>query len=276
MQLGGAARIGTTTQCLNRVISDLRKGVPIAVSLAPSFPAAFFPLPPVAVFQILREAGFISVEETASVLPMIIEERRRLARDGLKFYIANSCPVVVSLINREYPHLRSYIFPGLTPMLSHAALLKKRFGSSTQVLFIGPCGAKKKEAAANPGLVDYALTFREVMPWLEEKYRSAWRTRSLSLAGCSLDPALNRARRAVLAVAAGGRQAVKAVLDRLPADPPGPFLELLECSGGCLGGPGMPNKLGVAERRKAVERYVAWIEEREVERSGRNEKADSA
>lgn len=261
MQLGGAARKGTTTQGLKRVISDLRRGVPIAVSLAPSFPAAFFPLPPFALFQILRGAGFIAVEETASVLPGILEERRRLARDGLKFYIANSCPVVVSLVNSKYPHLRSHLFPGLSPMLSHAALLKKRFGGSTKVLFIGPCGAKKKEAAVNPGLVDYALTFREVKPWLEERYEEAWQTRSLSLSGCGLDPALNSARRAVLAVAAGGRQAVEAVLDRLPADPPGPFLELLGCPSGCLGGSGMPNGLAMAERRGAVERYVAWIEE---------------
>jgi iron only hydrogenase large subunit-like protein len=195
------------------------------------------------------------------VLPRIIEERRRLAQGGLKFYIANSCPVVVSLVNRKYPHLRSYLFPGLSPMLSHAALLKKRFGGSTKVLFIGPCGAKKREAAANPGLVDYALTFREVKPWVEEKYGPAWQTRSLSLPGCGLDPGLNHARQAVLAVAAGGRQAVEAVLDRLPEDPPGPFLELLGCPSGCLGGPGMPNGLAMAERRRAVERYVAWIEE---------------
>jgi len=161
-------------------------------------------------------------------------------------------------------------------MLSHAALLKKRLGNSTKVLFIGLCGAKKKEAVANPGLVDYVLTFREVKPWFEERYRAARQAHSLSLHGWRLDPSLNGVRQAVLATAASGRQAVEAVLDRLPVDPPGPFLELLNCPGGCLGGPGIPDKLGLAERRKTVEQYVAWIEERQAREVCASEKANSA
>ncbi|HHV58364.1 MAG TPA: hypothetical protein GXX50_11505 [Firmicutes bacterium] len=142
---------------------------------------------------------------------------------------------------------------------AHAAGLKARFGWATRVLFIGPCTAKKKEAALNPGLVDYALTFREVRRWWEGDKAGI---QGKEVFDCTLNPALNPARRAVLAAAASGRRAVEDVLRRLPTDPPGPFLELLACSGGCLGGPGMPGKLGMAARRAALERYVTWIGEK--------------
>lgn len=217
MPVGRVERKGLRSQRWAQLISDLKAGVPIAVSLAPSFPAAFYPLPAHTVLPLLRAAGFLAVEETASVLPGIIEARRRLAQDGQAFYIANSCPQVVSLINKQYSYLKPYVFPGPSPMLAHAACLKARSGRGTRVLFIGPCAAKKKEAAMSSGLVDYAFTFREVRPWLAGN--RVWIQREEGL-GLALDPTLNPARRAVLAAAASGWRAVEAVLRQLPAHPP--------------------------------------------------------
>jgi hypothetical protein len=54
--------------------------------------------------------------------------------------------------------------------LTHAIYIKKIFGQKTKVVFIGPCPAKKNEAARNPELLSSALTFEELKHWLSRGY----------------------------------------------------------------------------------------------------------
>lgn len=236
-------------EALDTIVEEMAVGRRWAISLAPSFPAAFYPAAPAQVVARLRMVGFIAVEETAVVLPRLMSLRERLVAARGGFYISSSCPAVVTLIERKYPDLRRYVLPLPSPMAWHGRLLKERYGKDTRVLFAGPCGAKKKEAALNHDAVDCAVTFRELSAWLE-KHRPA--ATSLPCEDVIAAADMTVARAAVLGVFASGREEITELFSKLPSDPPAPFLEVLACPGGCLNGPGMPSNLDLAQRRAAV------------------------
>jgi iron only hydrogenase large subunit-like protein len=56
-------------------------------------------------------------------------------------------------------------------MIAHARMLKERLGAGWSVVFVGPCAAKKQEAARPEyaDAVDAVLTFMELGEWLEDE-----------------------------------------------------------------------------------------------------------
>ena len=57
----------------------------------------------------------------------------------------------------------------LSPLLTHCKMLRQHFGADIGIVFIGPCIAKKLEAAQHPELLDVALTFEDLRRWLEQE-----------------------------------------------------------------------------------------------------------
>lgn len=146
----------------------LSSGKPVYVSLAPSFIASFDVKSFAAMEKALKQLGFFFVEETAVGAAAVTEEYKKLLKSGnFKNLIASACPAIVRLISQYYPQALPCLAPVDSPMVAHAKQLKKAFGKNANIVFIGPCLAKKREAAES-GIIDAVLTFEELDAMLKE------------------------------------------------------------------------------------------------------------
>ena len=81
-------------------------------------------------------------------------------------YIATTCPALVGYVERYYPDLVPRLAPIVSPMVAAARILHRLYGPEVPVVFIGPCIAKKGEAASErlEGEVAAVLTFARTPP----------------------------------------------------------------------------------------------------------------
>jgi iron only hydrogenase large subunit-like protein len=248
-------------------------GVPVAVSLAPSYISEFEGVRPGQIVSSLKLLGFAAVSETALGAQEVsahLAEDLRGAKGGLR--ISSACPVAVEYIQKFQPHLTDQIVPLLSPALSHARLLKQELGESTQVVFIGPCIAKKREADLHPELLAAALTFVELRQWLEDRKIEPEAIAASEEDRFVPEPALEGS---LYPVEGGMLEGVRALLGGAPAGfmsfsgfssvqraleglencrGSAPLLlELLACEGGCVNGPKARVGAAVAKRSRVVE-----------------------
>lgn len=199
----------------------------------------------------IKALGFVEVEETACVLP---ELRRAVWQMDIseRPVISSSCPRVIELVHREYPGAARWLCDVPSPMVLHAGSLRQKWGLDTTVVFIGPCSAKREEAAQAATGPDLVLTFAELKEWL---CRNGIEVSSLGEAAVSSEvPAW--ARLAVLVEGINGLDRCRAFIQRLLEGGGAGYYELLACEGGCLGGPGLGVGVPLRERRKSVLRFV--------------------
>lgn len=143
----------------------LQSGVPVAVSLAPSFVAKFKNAGIGGMEKALKKLGFSLVEETAVGATIVKNEYERILKEEDRDVIITSCCHSVNLlIQKHFPKALCYLADVLSPMQAHCADIKKRVGEC-KVVFIGPCIAKKDEAEHYPGFADATLTFEELEAW---------------------------------------------------------------------------------------------------------------
>ena len=150
---------------VDAVQSLLDGPVPVAAILAPSFPAEFIRYEYAQVLGALRQLGFALVNEVAFGAELVAMQYRRLvAEDADRLWIATTCPSVVGYVRRYHPGLTPSLAPIVSPMIATARLLRKQHAGELRIVFIGPCIAKKREAAStNLGAeVDEVLTFTEL------------------------------------------------------------------------------------------------------------------
>jgi PAS domain S-box-containing protein len=139
----------------------LAGGGPVIASAAPSFVSSFG----VQNFSILRLAvtklGFTYAEETAVGAKAVSAEYARILETRkYKNFITSACPAINRMIQAYYPAALKYLAPVVSPMTAHGKLLKESFPDA-KIVFIGPCIAKKREAAES-GVIDAVLTFEEL------------------------------------------------------------------------------------------------------------------
>ena len=246
---------------------------PVAAILAPSFPAEFIRFDYPQVVGALRTMGFASVHEVAFGAELVARQYEQLvSQDTDKLWIATTCPAVVGYVRRYHPDLTGSLAPIVSPMIAIARLLRALRGDAIRIVFIGPCIAKKREAAS-PDLgheVDEVLTFTELRQMLA--------TRGIDPGGvepADFDPP--HARDGSLFPISGGMLQVAGIEEDLMTgqvmvgDGPAEFaqaikeaetgimetrlLELLFCSG-CTMGPGMSSDLPHFGRRARVSQFV--------------------
>ena len=73
------------------------------------------------------------------------------------------CPMWVGMLKRVYKDLVKYVSPSVSPMIAAGRVIKK-LNSNCNVVFVGPCIAKKAEAKNKDiaGSIDFVLTFQEL------------------------------------------------------------------------------------------------------------------
>lgn len=79
---------------------------------------------------------------------------------GQPFMTTSCCPSYIQLVKKHIPDMAKYVSSTGSPMYYTAQYARSKHPDALTV-FIGPCIAKRKEAAMNPN-VDYVLTFEEL------------------------------------------------------------------------------------------------------------------
>ena len=245
----------------------------VAAIIAPSFPAEFDDVDAANVVGVVRELGFDFVHEVAFGADLVAEEYRRLlAADPKKRYVSTSCPAIFGFIERYHPELVPALAPIVSPMVATARVVHKLHGDDVKVVFLGPCIAKKAEAASLlvPGEVNAALTFVELREMLASRHLDV-----KSAPASDFDPpqaglgALFAVNRGLLqaaglhedlvtgeVVTADGRHSfVDAIREFSSGDLDARLLEVL-CCNGCIMGAGMSRQMPQFSARRSIGNYV--------------------
>lgn len=257
---------------LEKAIRLLKEPLPTAVSLAPSFVAFFSEWERRRLPSALRKLGFSYIAETAvGAYPVAVESLRRQKKGTSS--ICTACPAAVSFVEKYMPELTENLLPVASPMLAHAAIIRKKLGEGTRVVFIGPCIAKKNEADKSQGMqkVDCALTFKELNEWFERENikldrledspfddQPAGQARFFPLPG-GLTRTADVGSDSLVAdiVAVSGFAEFKKILETIAGTREKMFVEPLFCSQGCVNGPGAPENCNLFKNRREVIDYAA-------------------
>lgn len=254
-----------------RVQNFIAEGRRVALSVAPSFAAAFSNPVVDSFADMVKTLGFTWVEETAVGAQVVAWEYKTLLEGREDPLISACCPAVVNLIEKHYPELIRYVAPCLSPMATHGLMLKDRYGDDIKVVFVGPCTAKIDEARRPEvaGIVDAVITFPELQKWFEEAGIEPATVQAKSGVGTSLparafpveggvlqaaDIASDLASR-VLAVS-GLEECLATFRDLTDGCIKPRFIEAMVCTGGCVGGPAMPQGTSAAANRLKVASYL--------------------
>ena len=137
----------------------------VYVSIAPSFVAAFPDIGISAMRDGLMQLGFKGVEETAVGATIVKTEYERILREDKPNVLISSCCTSINLLMRKhYPDTLFALAPVVSPAQAHCLDMKSRM-SGIRTVFIGPCIAKKYEAAEDDA-IDAVLSFAELGEWL--------------------------------------------------------------------------------------------------------------
>lgn len=117
----------------------------------------------------IKELGFDMVVEAALGADMVaIKEAKELAEKG--FITSSCCPAFVQFIKNDFPTMEDKISHNYSPMAELAKYLKETKGECN-VVFIGPCTAKKEEQKRGDveKYVDCVLTFEELQSLIDSR-----------------------------------------------------------------------------------------------------------
>lgn len=138
-------------------------------SLSPSWVSEFPGIEPRRMVEALKLMGFTHVSESSFGAEVILQHELDYMRNNGGIHISSRCPAMVDYIRKYRPKLADRILPFQSPMLVHAQLIKQWWGDEARVVHISACAAAKGEAAQSDGLVDIALTFRELKQWMYDE-----------------------------------------------------------------------------------------------------------
>lgn len=150
--------------------SDLKKGVKISVLIAPAF-LANYERDYTRLLGMLKKLGvnrFISISFGADITTW--GYIKYITENNFYGGISQPCPAVVGYIERYVPELIPKLMPVQSPMMCGAIYVKKYMKVNDKLAFISPCIAKKNEIddPNNKGYVSYNLTFSHLVKYLKE------------------------------------------------------------------------------------------------------------
>jgi two-component system NtrC family sensor kinase len=265
-----AKQVVSSVDAVNALLSS---GARVAACLAPSFPAEFPDADPMQVVAMVRRLGFELVAEVAFAADLVADRYRALLENGNgERFISTPCPAIIAYTQKYHPELVGNLAPIVSPMVAMGRVLHLMHGDDLKVVFIGPCIAKKQEAAGAEvaGDVDAVLTFLELHRMFEDAG-----LRPDDVEPTEFDPprpglgALFPISRGLLQAAGiredllegeivaadGNKSFTQAIREFGSGDLDAQLLEILACTG-CIVGAGMTSDTPAFGRRSAVGRYV--------------------
>ncbi|OGF99985.1 hypothetical protein A2Y99_01525 [Candidatus Gottesmanbacteria bacterium RBG_13_37_7] len=250
------------------LIDLLEKKTKLTAMLAPSFPIVYeYPK----IITMLRKLGFSYVAEVASGAKKTNEELSALLKINPKArYITSPCPTIVRMIRKQMPQYTKYLTRNVdSPMVATAKIVIEKYPGYRPV-FIGPCIMKKLEANEDvPELNILVLTYTEMEevfahfktpqnsnPADQFDISEPGMTRLYPLdGGLSHSSGLtNSLSKDELKIVSGAQNNIQAIKE-LDTNPKIRLLDILNCPGGCIYGPGIRSSLTTEERIKKVKSY---------------------
>ena len=263
---------------LTRAKHLIQSGKDVYVSLAPSWITEFDNLSKEQMIASLRRLGFRGVSETAlgaeevsANVAKLLDETATNSAAKNHLFISTACPAVVEYINKYLPERTKNLTKLTSPLLAHCRLLKKALGKDIEIIFIGPCIAKKLEADSHPDLLSLSLSFNDLRQWLKEEnidpkdihtsvfdkfvLAKAEEGAAYPVEGGMIETlkAYEQSKKAYL-MQITGIENIKRELQNIKDtnfDRP-VFIECLACEGGCINGPCTTSKKSGFEKRLEI------------------------
>lgn len=217
---------------------------PVIASIDSSFYAVWDKCGINSVRKALKAIGFADAEETAIGATIVKRDYERQIKENKQdFIISSSCHSVNLLVKKHFPELSKFLSPTVSPMVAHAADIKRRIPEA-KVVFIGPCIAKKDEAADT--CVDAVLTFEEfdqmrlsarieIEPEFGESFKG--RASSFATSGGILQSMDLPDNDYLYLNVNGTSNCINALRDIRNGKIEKCFIEMAACAGGCVDGP---------------------------------------
>lgn len=256
------------------ILQGIRSGRKMVAIPAPSVLGQFKISGIDKLYGALREIGFYDVVEVAQgAMHTISNEAHELLEkleQGQPFMTTSCCPSYIELTEKHIPEIKPFVSHTGSPMY-YAARVAKEQHPDAEIVFIGPCLAKRKEALRDEA-VDFVMTFEELAavlsgmgieieqsPDYKPAFTSVREAHGFAQAGgvmrsvqaylkerSSLFTALNVAdinRKSITLL----RSAAKT--KKAPAQ----FIEVMACPGGCITGPCAHGDIAQGQRRMQAE-----------------------
>jgi len=240
------------------------RGANMVAMLAPSFPVVFeYPK----IVSMLKRLGFKKVVEVARGA----EETNKQLLALMKLhpdrkYITSPCPTIVRVIRNKYPELVQYLAPIDSPMVATAKIVAKKWPRYKKV-FIGPCMLKKLEAKEDhPDLDILCITYKDLVEVFKTKKITskifdrfagfditAHNTRLYPISGglAQSSGIINKFTDPEYDVISGSVLAEK-TLQNFLKNSELKILDILNCEGGCINGPGVESADSLDRRRQKI------------------------
>lgn len=263
---------------LTRAKHLIKSGKDVYVSLAPSWVTEFDAISKEQMIAALRRLGFRGVSETAlgaeevsANVAKLLDKASADSSSSSHLFISTACPAVVEYVSKYLPERTANLTKLTSPLLAHCRLLKKALGKDIEIIFIGPCIAKKLEADKHPDLLSLSLSFNDLRQWLKEEnidlkdiHTSVFDKFVLAKAeeGVAypveggmietLKP-YEQSKKAYLMQITGIENIKRELKNIKDTDFDRPvFIECLACEGGCINGPCTTSKKSGFEKRLEV------------------------
>jgi len=251
---------------------DLIKKNKSVALLAPTFPIDFkYPN----IIGMLRHLGFDKVTELTYGARMVNWAYVNHIKEypNQKVYIASPCPTVVAFIQTQYPELVKYLIPVVSPLVSMAKIYKKN-NKDHKVVFFSPCYAKQNiEAPKYKQYVDLVITFKELQEIFNSlkikennfnrKYYFDFFIREYTKiypisGGLAKTSHLSQFFKKNEILITDGIENIKQALEDIKNNKSKyRFLDILNCPGGCIGGPAIYHQnISIDQRREIVKDYT--------------------
>ena len=258
-------------------VIDVYKGItaPDKKIIAIPAPAIYgqFNATPGQILSAIKAIGFDDVVEVA--LGAEDTSRNEAAEflermeEGKPFMTTSCCPAYVGWVDKHAPMVKPFVSDTRSPMVYAARRVKEQYPDA-EVVFIGPCLAKRYEAEMYVPEVDYVMSFEELGAFMV-----AYDINPENCEELPLNPEVTKFSRGY-AQAGGVRNAIveavgngyttlaiegldkknQTLLKTMVKKPEAQFVEVMACDGGCVNGPCSLAPLTLAKRqiKKALEK----------------------
>ncbi|MCX6150117.1 MAG: ATP-binding protein [Ignavibacteriales bacterium] len=263
-----AKQIKSDVEFLESILATKKAVAIVAPSFAASFPDDYSKIP-----AALKKLGFIQVIETAFGADLVSQlYAKDLEEADGKTIISSACPAVYNLIEKYFIQLVPNLAKIVSPMIAMGRYLKTNFGEDTQVVFIGPCVAKKSEYTDEQvkGAIDVVLTFTELKNVFQQKMINlselnemefdpphSLMGKSFPLAGGLLKTAnISNDILAKEIIVVEGKDKVVEIINEVAANNiNSKLIDILFCEG-CISGPAIASDLNYYSKREKVIKYI--------------------
>ncbi|MCX6722280.1 MAG: hypothetical protein NTY04_03795 [Candidatus Staskawiczbacteria bacterium] len=250
---------------------NLIKNNEAVAMLAPTF-AIDFKYPNI--IGMLRQLGFKEVTELTFGARMVNWAYANYVKDHpeQELFISTPCPTVVAFVKNQYPEFAKYLIPVVSPMIAMAKIHKK-LNPKEKIIFISPCWAKENLEAPKHEEIDAVITLKDLKQIFEqenikeENFNKDYYFDSLVREYTKIYPVSGGLaatshiqklfKEGEVFITDGVENIKKAFEEIKNKTKPYRFMDLLNCPGGCIGGPAINRQdLSIEERKKIIFDYT--------------------